>query len=275
MVTAMLAARAWARRGEPISAGRVSAVVGRNVAALRAGPHYLLVLVSGFFEPLLYLLSIGVGVGALVGDLTLPDGRTMQYAAFVAPAMLAVSAAAGAMAETTFNFFQKLKYSKTFEAVLATPVRPFELALGELAWATVRSSLYTALFLAIMVALDLTGPGWALAAYPATLLVGLAFGAAGMAISTVIRGWQDFDLLNTVLFALMFFSGSFAPVQSYPAAAEVVIRVTPVYHSVELLRGLATGAPSLGLLGHTAYLLVMFAGTLLFAGRRLRRRLCT
>jgi lipooligosaccharide transport system permease protein len=272
MVTVMLAARAGRAGG--ISADRVYAVVSRNVSALRAGPSYWLLLVSGFFEPLLYLLSVGLGVGALVGELTLPDGRTMPYAAFVAPAMLATSAMSGAVAETAFNFFQKLKYSKTFDAVLATPVRPVELALGELAWATVRSALYAGLFLCVMVALGLTGPGWALAAYPAAILVGLAFGATGLAVSTVIRGWQDFDLLNTTLFALMFFSGTFAPVQSYPAAVEFVIRLTPLYHAVELLRGLTAGALAAGLAGHAAYLLVMTAAGLLVGGRRMRRRLC-
>jgi lipooligosaccharide transport system permease protein len=272
MVTAMLAARA--RRGETISADRVCAVAGRNVSALRAGPAYWLVLASGFFEPLLYLLSIGLGVGALVGELTLPDGRTVPYAAFVAPAMLAASAMSGAVAETAFNFFHKLKYSKTYDAVLATPVRPVELALGELAWATARSCVYTGLFLGVMVALGLTGPGWALAAFPAAVLVGLAFGAAGMAVSTLIRGWQDFDLLNTALFALVFFSGTFAPVQDYPAAAEVIIRLTPLYHAVELLRGLTTGALAAGLFGHVAYLLVMTVAGLVVGGRRLRLRLC-
>jgi lipooligosaccharide transport system permease protein len=272
MIAAMLAARAG--RAETISAGRVAAVVNRNVSALRAGPSYLLILVSGFFEPLLYLLSIGMGVGALVGDLTMPDGRTMPYAAFVAPAMLAASAMAGAVAETTFNFFFKLKYSKTFDAVLATPVRPIEVALGELTWAMARSSLYTGVFLGVMVAFGLTGPGWALAAFPATVLIGLAFGAAGMAICTVLRGWQDFDLLNTGMFALVFFSGSFSPVQSYPAAVEIVIGLTPLYHAVELLRGLTTGAVAVGLLGHAGYLAAMTAAGLLIAGRRLRRLAC-
>lgn len=173
MMTTLVAARV------SLSPGRVGAVINRNVGALRSGPSYWIVLVSGFFEPLLYLLSIGVGVGALVGDLTV-DGHTMSYAAFVAPAMLAVSAMSGALAETTFNFFFKLKYMKTFEAVLATPVRPFEIAVGELVWAVVRGSLYTAIFLGFMVVMGLTTVTGALAAFPATVLIGLAFGAVGM-----------------------------------------------------------------------------------------------
>ena len=272
MVTTMLAVRL--RRERPVTPDRVAAVVHRNIGALRSGPSYWLVLASGFFEPLLYLLSIGVGVGALVGDLTLPDGRTLPYEQFVAPAMLATSAMSGAMAETTFNFFAKFKYQKTYEAMLATPVRPMEIAVGELTWAMLRGSLYTAIFLGIMVALDLTTAVRALVAFPATLLVGLAFGSAGMALSTLMRGWQDFDLMNTAMFALFLFSGTFSPTQDYPAFLRPLVELTPLYHSVELLRGLTTGQLGLGLAGNVAYLLVMTAAGLTMAGRRLARLLC-
>ena len=132
MVTAVIAAKL--ARTVPSSPSRVGAVINRNVGALRSGPSYWLVLFSGFFEPVLYLFSIGVGVGTLIGDLDV-DGRVLSYAAFVAPAMLAVSAMSGALAETTFNFFFKFKYVKTYDAMLATPIRPMEIAIGELAWA--------------------------------------------------------------------------------------------------------------------------------------------
>ncbi|MEV6987127.1 ABC transporter permease [Sphaerisporangium sp. NPDC051017] len=265
MVTTMIVAR--------VSPARVGAVFGRNVGALRSGPAYWLVLLSGFFEPVLYLLSIGVGVGALVGDLQV-GGRSLPYATFVAPAMLAVSAMSGALSETTYNFFFKMKYQKTFEAVLATPVRPFEIAVGELGWAMVRGSLYTGLFLVVMVSLGLTPPLWALAAFPATMLVGLAFGALGMAISTILRGWQDFDLMATGQFALFLFSGTFSPVTDYPPAMQVLVQATPLYHAVELVRGIAIGQAGWGLLAHTAYLLAMIVAGLLFASRRLQRTLC-
>lgn len=257
-----------------VSAGRVGAVVGRNLGALRSGASYWLVLVSGFFEPLLYLLSIGVGVGALVGRIPLGDGQVVSYAVFVAPAMLAASAMNGALAETTFNFFFKMKYAKTFEAILATPVRPVEVAVGELSWAMIRSSFYTAAFLAVMVALGLAEPVWALAAFPATMLVGLAFGAAGMAMSTLLRGWQDFDLLNAAQFSLFLFSGTFAPVGDYPQVLQALVVATPLYHAVELVRGLALGQPSWALAGHAAYLVVMTVAGLWFAARRIQRVLC-
>ena len=170
MVTAMVAVRR-------VSPARVGSVVGRNLVLLRSGPIPWLMLVSGFFEPLLYLLSIGVGVGALVGRMPLGDGTSLPYAVFVAPAMLAVSAMSGALAETTFNFFFKMKYQKTYEAVLATPVEPFEIALGELAWAVARGAMYSGIFLVVMVALGLAPAGGAVAAFPAAVLVGAAFGA--------------------------------------------------------------------------------------------------
>lgn len=256
----------------PGTTGRISSVVGRNVSALRAGPSYWLVLFSGFFEPVLYLFSIGVGVGALIGDIDTADGR-MSYAAFVAPAMLAVSAMSGALAETTFNFYYKFKFVKIYDAIIATPVRPLDIAMGELTWAMMRSSLYTACFLTVMILMDLTTIGWALAVFPATMLVSLAFGAVGMAISTMIRGWQDFDLVFTAQFAMFLLSGTFSPVKDYPLGVEILIGITPLYHAVELVRGLATGHPSWSLLGNVAYLAVMAAVGLYLTGRRMAKAL--
>ncbi|GAA4100167.1 ABC transporter permease [Nonomuraea soli] len=274
MMSVAVARRLVRSLDQGVSPRRVGAVVNRNVGALRSGASYWLVLLSGFFEPLLYLLSIGVGVGALVGEIPLGDGRVISYAVFVAPAMLAASAMNGALAETTFNFFFKMKYAKTFEAILATPVRPFEVALGELSWAMIRSAFYTAAFLVVMVVFDLAEPWWALAAFPATLLVGLAFGAVGMAASTFMRGWQDFDLLTAAQFSLFLFSGTFSPVGAYPPVLEAVVAATPLFHAVELVRGLALGQVGWGLLGHAAYLVVMVAAGLWLAARRIQRVLC-
>src|SRR5690606_11393606 len=106
-----------------------------------------LVVVSGFFEPVFYLFSIGIGVGSLVPNFTLPDGRVVTYAAFVAPAMLAASAMNGAMTESTFNFYARLSWAKLYDAMIATPLRPFQIALGELGWALIRGTLYSFAFL--------------------------------------------------------------------------------------------------------------------------------
>src|SRR5439155_21514507 len=116
-------------------------------------------------------------------------------------------------------------------------------------------------------------PAWALAAVPATLLVGLAFGGLGMTIATLIRGWQDFDYIGVVQFAMFLFSGTFAPAQGYPTAMRVLVETTPLYHGVQLVRALTTGAVGWGLLWHCAYLGVFAVAGLLVAARRMGRLL--
>ena len=249
------------------------AVAGRNAAAARHFGYWW-VLVSGFFEPLLYLLSIGIGVGALVGDFRLADGRIVTYAAFVAPAMLAASAMNGALAESTFNFFGKMKYMRLYDAVIATPVTPVEVAVGELLWAMLRGAVYSVAFLVIMAWMDLTTPLWALAAFPATMAVGFAFGALGMMLSTFVRSWVDFDYVMVAQFALFLFSGTFAPVDSFPTVMRVLVEVTPLYHGVEVVRALTTGVLEWTLVWHLAYLLVLTVVCLRVAGRRINDLLC-
>jgi lipooligosaccharide transport system permease protein len=252
---------------------RATAVTGRNVVAARHYGYWW-VLFSGFFEPVLYLLSIGIGVGALVKGFTLADGRTISYAAFVAPAMLAASAMNGALSETTFNFFGKMKYMRLYDAVLATPVKPFEVALGELLWALVRGAIYSVAFLAIMAGMGLTTPRWAVAAFPVTLLIGFAFGGMGMALATFVRGWQDFDYVIIVQFAMFLFSGTFAPADSYGLAMRILVEITPLYHAVQMIRGVTTGVLEWSLLGHAAYLVVFALLGLAIAGRRMTKLLC-
>ena len=251
---------------------RSTSVVERNISTLRSA--YWIVMITGFTEPVFYLLSIGVGVGALVGDLTLPDGRVVGYAEFVAPAMLASSAMTGALSETTFNFFGKMKFLKLYDGILATPVRPIEIALGELAWAMIRGSIYAAAFLVIMVVLGLTSATLAVVAFFAAMLVAFAFGGAGMALSTFMRSWQEFDLVASVQFALFLFSGTFVPAQSYPAVLRWVVEVTPLYRSVDLIRGITTGSWGWVRLVDVVYLIVLFVVGVTVAGRRMGKLLC-
>jgi lipooligosaccharide transport system permease protein len=251
---------------------RSASVLGRNISALQS--LYWLMIVSGFIEPLLYLLSIGIGVGALIGPVHLPDGTTVGYATFVAPAMLASSAMTGALMETTFNFFAKMKFSKLYDAVLATPVRPMEIALGELMWAMARGAIYSVAFLAVMVWFGYTTVVPALLAFLASMLVGFAFGSLGMAVSTWIRGWQDFDLVGSAEIALFLFSATFTPLTAYHSAVvRFVISCSPLYQSVELIRGITLDRLSWGLMWHVLYLAVLTVVGLLIAARRMGSQL--
>jgi lipooligosaccharide transport system permease protein len=250
--------------------GNTLAVAGRNATAARHVAYWW-VLFSGFFEPLLYLWSIGFGVGALIDGFRLADGRTVSYAAFVAPAMLASAAMNGALAEATFNFYGKLKYLKLYDAVLATPVGPMEVAFGELLWAMLRGAAYSAAFLAIMVWIDVTTPLRALAAFPASLAVGFAFGAVGMLLSTLVRGWYDFDYVMVAMFALFLFSGTFTPVDAMTPVLRVAVEATPLYHGVEVIRSITTGTVGPVMLWHVGYLVALTALAFAVVSRRLNR----
>jgi lipooligosaccharide transport system permease protein len=162
---------------------------------------------------------------------------------------------------------------RLYDGVLATPVQPFEIALGELAWAMVRGSLYSAAFLAVMAALDLTTPLRALVAFPAAVLTGFAFGAIGMTLSTFMRGWQDFDVVGSAQFALFLFSGTFVPAESYPAALRWLVEVTPLYRAIELLRGICLGTAGAAQLLDVVYLLAVTAVGLAIASRRMAKLL--
>ena len=249
---------------------RAAHLVERNALLQRRGWP---VIVSGFIEPPLYLLAIGFGVGALVGASVLVDGHPLRYAVFVAPALMATSAMNGAIYETSFNFFFKLKYVKLYDAVLATPLGVADIALGEIAWALIRGTLYALGFIVVMAALGLVMSPWALLALPAAMLIGFSFAAVGTAASTFVRTWQDFDLVLTVLIPMFLFSATFYPITAYPGPLQLVVQLTPLYHGVDLLRSLTTGIIGPSILVDMAYLVVLGAAALLVAATRLQRLL--
>jgi len=231
------------------------------------------VLVSGVFEPLFYLLSIGIGLRHLVGTVTGPGGGPVSYTSFVAPAMLASSAMNGAVMDSTFNVFFRLKYAKLYDAALATPMRTDEVALGEIGWALIRGGIYGVAFMIVMLAMGLVHSAWALAAVPGALLIGFAFAGVGMAATTYMRSWQHFEFVIVATLPMFLFSTTFYPLSVYPRAIQFVVECTPLYQGVALLRGLTLGAVGPGLLANVAYLAVLGIIGLAVATRRLSRLL--
>ena len=253
-----------------IGSRRSLRLVERNAYVYR---HSWLVLVSGFVEPLFYLLSLGFGLGALIGEVPGPGGEPIPYALFVAPALLASSSMNGAITEATFNFYFKLNYEKTFSAILATPLSAGDVAVGELLWALIRGGMYALGFMAVMVVLGMIVSPWVILAVPAALLVGFAFAAAGMAATSFMRSWQDFDLIQLVILPLFLFSATFYPLETYPPALQTIVQLTPLYQGVNLIRSLVVGAISPVLLVHVAYLLIMGTIGMVVVSRRLDRLL--
>jgi lipooligosaccharide transport system permease protein len=232
------------------------------------------VVVSGFFEPVFYLFSIGVGIEQLVGDLEV-GGRTVSYTEFVAPALLAASAMNGAVYESTMNIFFKLKFAKTYDAILATPVGPRDIAMGEIGYSLSRGVVYSICFLGVMAVAGLVSSPWAILAIPACTLIGFAFAACGMAATSYMRSWQDLELIFLATLPMFLFSATFYPLSTYPQGLQTVVQLTPLYHGVALLRGLVNGGVELSLLGHVVYLVVMGLAGLSVVSRRLERLLLT
>ena len=254
--------------------------VGTDVSSLRLIERHAraygrawLLFVSGIFEPLFYLLSLGLGLGVLVGKVPGPGGQPIPYRDFVAPGLLAVSSMNGAMYDSTFNVFFRLKYAKLYDAVLATPMRPGQVALGEIGWALLRGTIYAAAFTLVMLVLGLVHSPWAVLDIPVAVLIGFAFAAIGMTGTTYMKSWQDFDYVILASLPLFLFSGTFYPLSVYPRAIQVIIECTPLYQGVVLLRDLTFGVVGPDLLWRAAYLAALGVAGLYASGRRIGKLL--
>lgn len=261
------AAEAEARA--PGMAEATGLLLQRNYIAYRSAWW---VFLSGFLEPVFYLFSIGVGVGALVDDFVF-NGELIPYAEFVAPGMLAASAMNGSLLDATYNFFFKLKYNKLFDQILATPLSTRDVARGELSWSLLRGGIYSAAFLLVMAAMGLVHSWWAVLALPAALLIGAAFGAVCMALTTYMRSWQDFEYVTLAQLPMFLFSATFFPITAFPDWLRWVVEATPLYRSVVLVRELTTGTIGVSAAVSVVYLVAMMAIGLVVVGRRLDKLL--
>jgi lipooligosaccharide transport system permease protein len=251
---------------------RSSRMVQRNLLVYK---HSWMVIFSGFFEPLFYLLGIGLGVGAMIREI---DG--LPYGAFVAPGLLAASCMNGAVSDGFFNIFFKLHYQKTYDGILATPMRVADVAFGEMLWALIRGSIYAAAFLMVILVMgESIGPRMilgrsAILALPAAVLVSATFSSLALCITSFVRKIQDFDVVvGLVIMPMFLFGSTFFPISKFPAAVQSVILVLPLYHATAMLRQLTTGAVSASIVVHIAYMVLIGVAAFIIAMRRLERAL--
>jgi lipooligosaccharide transport system permease protein len=231
-----------------------------------------MIIFSGVFEPLFYLFSMGIGLGHFVGKVPGPGGALVSYSSFVAPALLASAAMNGAIYDSS-NVFWKMKYAKTYDAILSTPVGPVDVTVGETAWALFRGFLYAVSFVIVAAALGLIESFWGILALPGALLIGFAFAGMGVAAITFFRTWQDFELLALVQLPMFLFSATFFPLSAYPAALQWVVRISPLYHAIELLRALNFGVLTWAQALDVGYLLVLGVLGVYIAQRRVGKLL--
>ena len=227
-------------------------IVERNLVSYR---RTWIILVSAMFEPMFFLFGLGVGLGKLVGAVEW-QGDVITYAQFVAPGLVASSAMNGAIFDMTFNFYFKLKESRTYDAILASPLSISHVLDGEMAWAMIRGGIYSITFLGVMFAFGLLASWWALLIPFAALLVGLMFAALGSYGTTYARNWQDFDILFLITQPLFLLSTTFFALDVYPTWLRPVVQATPLYHGVDLIRDLARGTVDSSAFGHVAYMVI-------------------
>lgn len=256
------------RPGASIYAGRARVLVERSVYAAKSSNW--LIIVSGFVEPVLYLLAFGFGIGQLIGTVTDASGNPVSYAAFIAPALLATSAMNGAIYDATWNVFFKMHFGKIYQVMLSSSMGPLDVALGEIAWALIRGAAYSVGFMAIVAPLGLITSWWGILAIPAATLIAFGFASIGMAITSYMKTFQQMNWVNFFLLPMFLFSGTFFPVSVYPEWIQLVVKALPLWQGVELIRSLTLGNIGPEILGHVAYFVVMIALGLWFTTTRLK-----
>jgi lipooligosaccharide transport system permease protein len=186
--------------------------------------------------------------------------------------LLASAAMNGAIYDSS-NVFWKMKYSKTYDSILSTPVGPADVTTGETAWALFRGFLYAVSFLVVAAVLGLIESPWAVLALPGAVLIGFAFAGMGVAAVTYFRTWQDFEFLGLVQLPMFLFSATFFPISTYPAAIQWVVRFSPLYHAIRLERAFTLGVIGWGLPVDAAYLAVLGVFGVFLAQRRVGKLL--
>ena len=264
---AAIAERRSGHKLASIYSGRSSVLLERSFLALKTSSW--LVVLSGFVEPVFYLVAFGFGIGELIGGVTDSSGQSISYAMYIAPALLATSAMNGAIYDSTWNVFYKMHFGKVYQSMLSTSLGSLDVALGEIGWALLRGLAYAIGFMTVMIPLGLVHSAWGILAIPAAVLIAFGFASMGMAVTSYLSSFQQMNWINFFLMPMFMFSGTFYPLSVYPEWIQTIIQALPLWHAVELVRSLMLGNISGSLLIHVGYFLVMIAFGLVFTTKRL------
>jgi len=254
------------KMGERFYSGRVPQLLERGFIAFRSSTW--MIVLSGFVEPVLYLLSFGYGIGKLLPSITV-GGESIKYAVFIAPALLATSAMNGAIYDSTMNVFFKLNHDRIYHGMLATSMGPLDVALGEIGWALLRGFSYACAFMAVVTPLGLIPSVWGLLAIPAAVLIAFGFASCGMALTSYMTSFQQLEIINIFLLPMFLFSGSFYPLTVFPQWLQFTVNLLPLTHAINLVRGLCLGHINMALAGHALYFVIMIICGLFFTTKRL------
>lgn len=230
---------------------------------------------SGVLSPVLYLGAMGLGLGSLVDARGTASLGGVSYLVFLAPGLMAAAAMQTAMGESTYPVFGSVKWLKTYQAAIASPLRPRDLFHGHLLWTTLRLIMTSGVFLIVMAAFGAVQSAWVLACLPAAVLTGLAFAAPIEAYAMTCTKDTSFAMLFRFgIIPLFLFSGTFFPLTQLPAYVRPLAYVTPLWHGVALCRSLSLGTAQPGPSAvHLGYLAGLTALGIYAGNRTYRRRL--
>ena len=227
-------------------------------------------LLPTFLDPFFYLLALGFGLGTYIAH----GINGIPYKEFVAPGLIASAAMWSSAFETTYNVYFRMNELRLYDNVLSTPVEPQDLVAGDIAWSSTRATVYGIVVLIVVAAVGLVESPWAILIPPFVLLGGMCFSVIGYTFTSLIPKIDLYSYFFTLGITPMFlFSGIFFPFNQLPGWVEVVAWLTPLYHLVEITRGLATGPDAVQILIHTAWLAVVTALLFPIPVRALRARL--
>ena len=226
-------------------------------------------LLPQFFDPLFYLLALGFGLGTYLATV-----NGIPYKQFVGAGLISSAVMWAASFETTWNIFFKMEETRLYDSVLSTPVEVQDLVLAEIAWAATRAVIYGTSFTVIVAAFGLVDSPWAVLTPLFLALGGACFGMLGLTFTSLIRTMDWYSFYYTLFITPLFlFSGIFYPLNRLPEWVHVVAWCTPLYHLVEITRGLVLGPDALSVLGNALWLLVVIVALFVVPVRALRRRL--
>ena len=262
-----IAERRSGKLGSSIYSGRPGSVTLRNLYSLRSSSWA--VVLSGFVEPVFYLLAFGVGLGAYINGLTDGAGNPVSYAAYIAPALLATSAMNGAIYDSTWNVFFKMHFAKLYQGQLATSLGPLDVAIGEIGYALLRGLTYAIGFMVVVGSMGYIPSVWGLLAIPGAVLIAFAFASIGMGVTSYLTNFQQMNWINFFMLPMFLFSGTFFPLSVYPEWGQWIVMALPLWQATDMIRSLTLGVVGWGVLLHVLYFAVMTAGGLWFTTRRL------
>lgn len=232
-------------------------------------------IVTSLVSPILYLSAMGIGLGRVVNHGAHPLG--IPYLDFVAPGLLAAVCMQVATFESAYPVMGAIRWTRQFHAQLSSPLRIRDVVLGHQMYVASRAAIVSGIYLVVITAFGAVHSIEALAAWPAAVLMALAFSAPVCAFAAWLTRDEGFNALFRFGITPMFlFGGTFFPVTRLPHVFREIAYATPLWHAVDLMRHLTLGTATVWWsLMHVAYLALWATAGLTLAQRTFTRRLVT